>query len=86
MIEEICSNVKGPIDLQLASPYNLIYGRNGSGKSAVIHSIELGAFDTAFDAAGKDVKAKGAVELLAPRGDGLFCQLTVDRVHRVGRP
>ena len=78
MIEEICSNVKGPIDLQLASPYNLIYGRNGSGKSAVIHSIELGAFDTAFDAAGKDVKAKGAVELLAPRGDGLFCQLTVD--------
>jgi hypothetical protein len=78
MIEGIYSNVKGPIDLQLASPYNLIYGRNGSGKSAVIHSIELGAFDTAYDAAGKDVKTKGALEMLAPRGDGLFCHLTVD--------
>jgi|5B_taG_2_1085324.scaffolds.fasta_scaffold00356_16 hypothetical protein len=78
MIEGIYSNVKGPIDLQLASPYNLIFGRNGSGKSAVIHSIELGAFDTAYDAAGKDVKTKGALEALAPRGDGLFCHLTVD--------
>jgi hypothetical protein len=78
MIEGIYSNVKGPIDLQLTVPYNLIFGRNGSGKSAVIHSIELGAFDTAYDAAGKDVKAKGALEALAPRGDGLFCHLTVD--------
>tara|TARA_R100001510_G_C7643072_1_gene200611 strand:- start:398 stop:1390 length:993 start_codon:yes stop_codon:yes gene_type:complete len=78
MIEGIYSNVKGHIDLQLESRYNLVWGRNGSGKSAVIHSVELGAFDTAFDAAGKDVKAKGALEALAPKGDGLFCHLTVD--------
>jgi len=78
MIEGIYSNVKGSIDLQFASQYNVIWGRNGSGKSAIINSIEIGAFDTAFDAAGKDVKAKGALQALAPRGDGLFCHLTVD--------
>ena len=78
MIEAIYSNVKGGIDLQFASPYNLIYGRNGSGKSSIIHSIELGAFDTAFDAAGKDVRSKSDLQFLAPRGDKLFCHLTVD--------
>ena len=78
MIEAVYSNVKGLVDLQFASPYNLIYGRNGSGKSSIIHSIELGAFDTAFDAAGKDVRSKSDLQYLAPRGDKLFCHLTVD--------
>jgi hypothetical protein len=78
MIEEICANVKGTIILPLTVPYNLVYGRNGSGKSAVIHSIELAAFGTAYDAAGKDVRQKGAVELLAPQSAGLYSQLTVD--------
>jgi hypothetical protein len=78
MIEAIYSNVKGNIDLQFASPYNLIYGRNGSGKSSIIHSIELGAFDTAFDAAGKDVRSKADLRFLAPIGTELFCHLTVD--------
>jgi hypothetical protein len=78
MIEAIYSNVKGRIDLQFASPYNLIFGRNGSGKSSIIHSIELGAFDTAFDAAGKDVRSKADLKFLAPRGRELFCHLTVD--------
>ena len=78
MIEAIYSNVKGRIDLQFASPYNLIYGRNGSGKSSIIHSIELGAFDTAFDAAGKDVRSKADLRFLAPRGTELYCHLIVD--------
>jgi len=78
MIEAIYSNVKGKIDLQFASPYNLIYGRNGSGKSSIIHSIELGAFDTAFDAAGKDVRSKADLRFLAPRGTELYCHLIVD--------
>lgn len=78
MIDEIHSNVKGRIDLSLHSPYNLIIGRNGSGKSAIMHSIELAAFDTAFDAAGKDVKQKGALERLAPRGAKLHSTLYVD--------
>jgi hypothetical protein len=78
VINEIHSNVKGKIDLSLHSPYNLIIGRNGSGKSAIMHSIELAAFDTAFDAAGKDVKQKSALERLAPRGKELYSTLDVD--------
>ena len=56
MIEAIESNVKGVIQQTFYSKYVAFIGRNGSGKSSYVHSLELALFGAAFDASNKDVK------------------------------
>ena len=65
----IRSNVKGDINLNLESPYVLVHGRNGGGKSAVVHSVELACFGEVRDAAGRTMKQKGRVAHLASEDD-----------------
>ena len=55
----IRSNVKGDINLNLESPYVLVHGRNGGGKSAVVHSVELACFGEVRDAAGRTMNHHG---------------------------
>lgn len=68
---DIQSNIKGQIDLRRMSPYLFVHGANGSGKSAVAHSVELACFGGVSDAAGRDVKQKSLVGHLAPEGEEL---------------
>ena len=65
----IRSNVKGDINLNLESPYVLVHGRNGGGKSAVVHSVELACFGEVRDAAGRTMKQKGRVTHLSSEDD-----------------
>jgi hypothetical protein len=70
-MNRIQSNVKGHIDIKLQAPYVLLHGRNGGGKSAVVHSVELACFGEVRDAAGRDMKAKHHVEHVARPGEEL---------------
>jgi hypothetical protein len=65
------SNVKGGVDCALF-PKTLIVGRRGTGKSAVVNSVELSLDGCASDIAGRDV-ASLETELLAlaPPGEDL---------------
>ena len=65
MITEIESNVKGTIKQSFYSKYVAFIGRNGSGKSSYVHSLELALFSKAFDASNKDVKQKKRLDMLA---------------------
>ena len=60
MIRKVVSNLKNstPVTTEFDSKYVLFKGHNGSGKSRLVHGVELGAFDCVVDAAGKDVKSK----------------------------
>jgi len=70
-MKRIQSNVKGHIDIKPCSPYILLHGRNGGGKSAVVHSIELACFGEVRDAAGRNMKAKRHVAHVAAPGEDL---------------
>lgn len=71
MINRIVSNVKGFQDQSLESPYVVFLGNNGSGKSSLIHSIELALFRQVSDAAGRDHKVKHQLQNLAATGEDL---------------
>ena len=71
----IKSNVKGFVDVELEVPYALLMGRNGSGKSAIVHSAELACFGALYDAAGRDVKSKALVQHIAAPKEMLFSQV-----------
>ena len=72
---KIRSNVKGDIRLNLESPYVLVHGRNGGGKSAVVHSVELACFGEVRDAAGRTMKQKGRVMHLSSEEDDLRAEV-----------
>lgn len=66
MIKTLVTNVKNKAELRwrFEVPYVLIHGRNGAGKSSLIHGLELACFGQVFDAAGKDVKLKRHIDLM----------------------
>lgn len=70
-MNRIRSNVKGNIDIKPGSPYVLLHGRNGGGKSAVVHSVELACFGEVRDAAGRDIKASNQLKHLSSDPDDL---------------
>jgi hypothetical protein len=72
----IQSNVKGRVELNIDHQHIIIHGRNGGGKSAVVHSIELACFGGVYDAAGRDVKQKGLVQHVAAPGEELRSHVT----------
>lgn len=70
MIKTLVMNVKNRMtrSWRFQAPYVLIQGRNGSGKSAVIHALELACFNQVYDAAGKDIKLAKHLDLLMAEG------------------
>ena len=70
MIKTLVTNVKNRMTtrFKFEAPYVFIHGRNGSGKSAVIHSLELACFSQVYDAAGKDVKLAKHLDLMMAEG------------------
>ena len=64
-LKSLRSNVKGNIEVTFDSPYVLVTGANGSGKSAIVHSIELACFGQVRDASGRDSKSKSHLEHLS---------------------
>ena len=69
MIKTLITNVKqdGGEDrlYRFKSPYVLVYGRNGAGKSSVMHGLELACFGKVCDVVGKDIKLKRYIEYLS---------------------
>lgn len=69
MIENVKSNVKGGVNATL-SQRTLIVGRNASGKSAIIQSVELATSGAASDVAGRALLKLGAeLQMLTPPGE-----------------
>ncbi len=69
-IKYVASNVKGGVSCVLG-PKTLIIGPNGTGKSAVVNSIELALSGKASDLAGRaEVAADAALIALAPDRKG----------------
>ena len=84
MIIEIESNVKGKIKQSFYSNYVAFIGRNGSGKSASVHSLELALFSKAFDASNKDVKQKKRLNMMA-EGCTVFANARdSETIHHLG--
>lgn len=71
MIKTLVTNVKNKLETRwrFEVPYVLIYGRNGAGKSSIIHGLELACFNQVFDAAGKDVKLKRVINQMGDKGN-----------------
>ena len=72
----IQSNVKGRVELNLEHQHVIVHGRNGGGKSAVVHSVELACFGSVRDAAGRDMKQKSLVQHVAAPGEELRAHVT----------
>tara|TARA_R100001510_G_scaffold19527_1_gene17025 strand:+ start:10815 stop:11795 length:981 start_codon:yes stop_codon:yes gene_type:complete len=70
MIKKLVTNVKNRMtaSFRFETPYVFIHGRNGSGKSAVIHALELACFNQVYDAAGKDIKLARHLDLMMAEG------------------
>ena len=70
MIKTLVTNVKNRMTtrFRFEAPYVFIHGRNGSGKSAIIHSLELACFSQVYDAAGKDIKLAKHLDLMMAEG------------------
>tara|TARA_R110000824_G_scaffold305107_1_gene492933 strand:+ start:2552 stop:3616 length:1065 start_codon:yes stop_codon:yes gene_type:complete len=78
VITRIVSNVKGFQDQTLESSHVVFLGNNGSGKSSLIHSIELALFRQVSDAAGRDHKVKHQLQNLAATGEDLSARVFFD--------
>jgi len=72
MIKTLITNVKiadGDDALhRFRSPFVLVHGRNGGGKSAIINGLELACFGKVCDVVGKDIKLKRYLEYLSADG------------------
>ena len=67
-IKSIRTNLKTNVDYETHEPdaqYLFIYGKNASGKSALVHSIELALTGMVTDAAGRDIKRQSHLDALA---------------------
>ena len=66
MIKTLVTNIKRDTDMRhrFTHPHVLFIGDNGSGKSALVHGIELACFGQVYDAAGKDIKLKRHLEFM----------------------
>ena len=66
MIKTLVTNIKRNADMRyrFTHPHVLVLGDNGSGKSSLVHGIELACFGQVFDAAGKDIKLKRHLEFM----------------------
>ena len=64
-IMRVVSNLKNCSTIAPEGQYVFIEGRNASGKSAVVHSIEYALTGLISDAAGRDIKTKQYVDTLA---------------------
>jgi len=84
MIEAIESNVKGVIQQTFYSKYVAFIGRNGSGKSSYVHSLELALFGAAFDASNKDVKQKKRLNMMATGGPVFASARDSETTHHMG--
>jgi len=84
MIEAIESNVKGAIRQTFYSKYVAFIGRNGSGKSSYVHSLELALFGAAFDASNKDVKQKKRLNMMATEGPVFASARDSKTTHHMG--
>jgi hypothetical protein len=74
-IVRVLSNVKGGVNAILG-PKTYLVGRNESGKSAVINSIELALTGRASHIYGRETAAeRELLNLLAPEGEALFAQV-----------
>ena len=85
MIKTLVSNIKTQnmeFRHRFQAPYVLLTGRNGSGKSGLIHALELAVFGQVYDAAGKDIKSKGLVAMLTSGGEPVVAQaMTTDNMR-----
>jgi energy-coupling factor transporter ATP-binding protein EcfA2 len=85
MIKTLVSNIKTQnmeFRHRFQSPYVLLTGRNGSGKSGLIHALELAVFGQVYDAAGKDIKSKGLVAMLTSNDEPVVAQaMTTDNMR-----
>ena len=70
MIKTLVTNVKNRMTTRwkFEQPYVFIEGRNGAGKSSIIHALELACFNQVYDASGKDVKLKRHIEFMMAEG------------------
>lgn len=84
MITKVTSNVKGRGTQTFNSKYVLLHGGNGSGKSSLVHALELSCFKCVHDAAGKDIKVKRHLNYLSPVGvDGVEAAVMLDTGDRL---
>ena len=80
MIKTLVTNVKDAAEQRwrFESKYVLIQGKNGAGKSGIIHGLEMACFGQVYDAAGKDMRAKRYIEFLGSGGEVRASILTND--------
>ena len=84
MITQVTSNVKGRGTQSFHSKYVLLHGGNGSGKSSLVHALELGCFKCVHDAAGKDIKVKRHLNYLSPVRQGdVTSEISLDTGERL---
>lgn len=80
MISKVKSNVKGGVEATL-SQRTLVVGKNASGKSAIVQSVELAVSGAASDVAGRALlKAPAELQMLTPPGaESLWAEVVGDR-------
>ena len=90
MIKTLITNVKqdGGEDrlYRFKSPYVLVYGRNGAGKSSVMHGLELACFGKVCDVVGKDIKLKRYIEYLSSEGSTVYSRIHTSENERLSYP
>lgn len=80
MIKTLTTNVKqcdGDDTLyRFKRPYVLVHGKNGGGKSSIMHGLELACFGQVFDVVGKDIKLKKHLNYLTDGDTNVKAQIT----------
>ena len=90
MIKSLITNVKqnGGEDrlYRFKSPYVLVHGRNGAGKSSLMHGLELACFGKVCDVVGKDIKLKRYIEYLSADGSTVHARLHTSEHEKLSYP
>ena len=90
MIKTLITNVKradGEDALyRFKSPYVLVHGKNGGGKSSIMHGLELACFGKVHDVVGKDIKLKRYLEYLSAEGSTVHARVNTSENLRLSYP
>jgi len=90
MIKSLVTNVKatdGEDNLfRFKAPYVLVTGRNGAGKSSVMHGLELACFGQVCDVVGKDIKLAKYLEYLSSETHSVHARMLTSEQERKSYP
>ena len=83
MIKTLVTNIKNNLESRwrFQSPWVLLHGRNGAGKSSLIHGLELACFGQVFDAAGNDCKLKSRIDLMGQHQNKVLTKILVQNKY-----